>query len=132
MGNEGTSSSPGGAVTELLRTSVVRDSRFDSQRFVHLWLIALATYGVGDIVTTITLLWFTDRVNELNTVVLFAVETYGLPGFVALKLVAFGVALGVSLLGAATDDRFLYYLPPVVLSLVGGFVTAFNLRLFVG
>jgi hypothetical protein len=116
----------------IVRTRIVRDSRFDSQHFVHLWLVALATYGVGDIVTTVTLLWFTDKVNELNAVVLFAVDAYGLAGFIALKLVAFLTAIGVSLLGAHTNDRFLYYLPPVALSLVGGFVTTFNIRLFIG
>jgi hypothetical protein len=116
---------------ELLREpDVIEESSFSEREFRQLWLIPLATYGVGDIVTTVTLLWFTDEVNELNAVVLFAVDAFGLAGFVGLKLVAFGACLGISLLGAHWEDAVVYYLPPATLSVVGVFVTAINLQLF--
>lgn len=114
----------------LLDPGIVRESLFKERAFSRLWLIPLATYGVGDIITTITLLWFTDKVNEFNAVILFVVDAFGLPGFVALKLLAFGVGIGVSVLGAHWDDWVLYYFPPAVLSVIGTFVTAINLQLF--
>lgn len=30
----------------------VEDSSFDADTFVHVWLLALVAYGVGDVVTT--------------------------------------------------------------------------------
>ena len=117
--------------TELFSGSdAVDESRFDGEQFVHLWLVPLATYGVGDIVTTVTLLWFTDRVDELNVLILALVDAFGLAGFGALQLFVFGASIAISVLGARDDDPLLYYLPPVVLSVIGTFVTVVNLQLF--
>jgi hypothetical protein len=116
----------------MFSAAVVSQSKFDDRQFTQLWAITAATYGVGDIVTTVALIWFSESVTELNAAVLFAVDAFGLPGFVALKLVAFAVGIGVCLAGAATDDWVLYYLPPAALSVVGVFATTFNIRLLIG
>ncbi len=102
------------------------------EEFSRLWLVALATYGVGDVVTTITLLWFDGRVAEANGLLRAAVDAYGLAGLVGFKLVVFLVTIGVSLYGDRIDDSLLYYLPPAVLAVFGGFAAAFNLRLLLG
>lgn len=115
-----------------LSGELLAQSRFDEEGFTDLWTVALATYGVGDTVTTVALLWFSESVNEFNALVVLAVENFGLAGLVGLKLLAFGAALGVCLAGVRSDDPVLYYLPPAALSVVGGFVTAFNVRLFIG
>ena len=117
-------------ISRTLQQDVIDSSSYDERAFRWLWLIPLATYGVGDIVTTITLLRFTTAVNELNGLIILVVDAFGLPGFVALKLVVFLACLGISLLGARGEDPVLYYFPPIVLSLVGTFVTVMNLQLF--
>lgn len=118
------------STNRFIQQDVIRGSGYDEREFGWLWLIPLATYGVGDIVTTITLLRFTAAVNELNGLITVVVDTFGLSGFVALKLGVFLACLGISLLGATWDDPVLYYFPPIVLSVVGTFVTAMNLQLF--
>ncbi|MFB6251665.1 MAG: hypothetical protein ABEI27_08280 [Halobellus sp.] len=108
------------------------DTPFDATTFTWLWLLALATYGVGDVVTTIALIEYSPTVFEANLVIRASVDLFGTLGIVLLKYLAFGVAIGVSLLGAADADRFLYYLPPIALSLVGAFTTVYNVRLMLG
>jgi hypothetical protein len=117
-------------MSSQLDQPVVEGSRYDGEQFVHLWMVPLATYGVGDIVTTITILWFSEKAQEANVLILAAVDAFGLAGFVGLKLLAFGIGIAVSVVGARSDDPVVYYLPPVVLSVVGTFVTAVNLQLF--
>jgi len=107
-------------------------SRFDENEFTRLWTVALATYGVGDTVTTVALLWFVGSLEEANALVRFAVDSFGLPGLVALKIAAFLVAIAVSVVGVRADDRALYVFPPAALAVLGGFLTAFNLRLLLG
>jgi hypothetical protein len=116
-------------VSDALRLA---DTPFEDREFRRLWTVALATYGVGDVVTTVTLLYFTHQVEELNGVVLLVVDAYGQWGLVGLKIATFLVCIGVSVYGARTEDRLLFYLPPTVLAVVGAFATAYNLRLFVG
>lgn len=96
------------STNRLIPEDVSRGSSYDEQVFRWLWLIPLATYGVGDIVTTITPLRFTDAVNELNGLITVVVESFGLPGFVALKLFVFLACLGISLLGATWEPPVLY------------------------
>jgi hypothetical protein len=110
----------------------LEDTPFDSREFRRLWTVALSTYGVGDIVTTITLLYFSHRVDEMNLLVQLAVGAYGRWGFVGLKLVSFLLCIAISVYGARTEDRLLFYLPPLLLAVVGAFATAFNFRLLVG
>lgn len=105
-------------------------TEFQPREFSRLWFLAAATYGVGDIVTTVALIWFSATVREANPLVRAAAEAFGPGGLAALKLVTFLVCIGVSLQAANTDgDRLLYYGPPLTLTLLGAFVTVHNLRL---
>ena len=108
------------------------ETPFEEREFTQLWLVATATYGVGDIVTTIAIIQFSERVAEGNALLASVVDAYGHAGLVGLKLAAFLVCIGVSLLGADDDDRLLYYLPPVLLTFVGSFFTVYNIRLLLG
>ena len=120
-------------LTALSETYVsLDDTPFDARTFTRLWLFALATYGVGDVVTTIALIEYSPTVSEANALIRLSIDHLGLLGLVLLKYLAFGVAIGISLLGAADADRFLYYLPPIVLSLAGAFTTIYNARLMLG
>lgn len=105
---------------------------FDSTEFSRLWFLAALTYGVGDIVTTVALVGFSDSVNEGNALLRAAIEGFGLWGLIGLKLAAFLICLGISLYGARDADTALYYGPPAMLAVVGAFTTAYNLRLLIG
>jgi len=103
---------------------------FTEASFVRVWLVALATYGVGDVVTTIALVWFSPAHVEANPVVAAAIAAFGGGGFLALKLLVFYACVGISLWGGVLDgDRLLFYLPPAALALAGGAATAVNLGL---
>jgi len=104
----------------------------DDAEFVRLWLVALATYGVGDVLTTLVLLEGSSQVNELNALLQSVVGAYGAAGLVAVKVTAYVVAIAVSVYGDRVDDPVLYYLPPAFLAVVGAFAAAFNLRLLLG
>lgn len=104
-----------------------------TDEFYWLWILATATYGVGDVVSTVALLYFDDAVAEANALVRVAVESFGLAGFVGLKIAVFGVCLGVQVTAMAdTDDPVAVYAPPAVLAVFGAFTTAFNVRLLMG
>jgi hypothetical protein len=105
---------------------------YEEEEFTVLWTLALATYGVGDMVTTIALIEYVPRVTEGNPLVDGAVAAFGQSGLIGLKLAAFLFCLGVSLLAAQDDDRLLYYGPPAGLAVVGAFTTVYNLRLLLG
>ncbi|MFB6178344.1 MAG: hypothetical protein ABEI77_01310 [Halorientalis sp.] len=105
-------------------------TEFQPHEFSWLWLLAVATYGVGDTVTSVALIWFSRTVHEANPLIRAAAQTFGPSGLVGLKLATFFLCIGISLQAANTDgDRLLYYGPPVVLTLLGIFVTVHNLRL---
>ncbi|MFC7137319.1 hypothetical protein [Halobaculum litoreum] len=105
---------------------------FDDVEFSRLWFVATLTYGVGDVVTTLALIGYSDTVNEANALIAAAVGGFGEAGLIAVKLAVFGVCLAISLSSARAGDRVGYYLPPVALSFVGAFTTALNLRLLIG
>lgn len=116
-----------------LGTWLSLDETVVSEReFTQLWTIAAATYGVGDIVTTVALIQFSSTVSEANFVVRTVTEAFGQSGFVALKFGVFLVCILLSVDAANNGDRLLYYLPPVVLSFIGAFTTALNIRLMLG
>jgi hypothetical protein len=117
------------AIADALRLD---DTSFEAREFRWLWTVALATYGVGDIVTTVTLLYFSRRVDEMNAVIQLVVGAYGQWGLVGLKFATFLVCITVCVYGARTEDKLLFYLPPTALAVVGAFATAFNIRLFLG
>lgn len=105
-------------------------SPFDKASFSRIWLVALATYGVGDVVTTIALVYFSDLHTEANPVIRQAIMAFGGGGFLGLKLLVIYVAIGVSLwAGVGDDDRLMFYAPPLLLALVGAYTTAHNLNL---
>lgn len=110
----------------------LEETPFDPTEFSWLWLLSAATYGVGDIVTTIALVRYSAAVAEGNVLLRVAIEAFGLSGLVGLKLLAFLMCLAITFQGARDADSVLYYGPPVILAVVGAFTTAFNLRLLVG
>ncbi|SDM76390.1 hypothetical protein SAMN04487949_2530 [Halogranum gelatinilyticum] len=107
----------------------LRETPFDDEEFVTLWVLATTTYGVGDIVTTIALIYFSPTVTEGNVVVATAVGAFGQAGLVGLKLGAFLICLVVSVDAAHDGSRSWYYLPPVGLTLLGTTVTVYNIQL---
>jgi hypothetical protein len=103
---------------------------FREDRFTAAWLLALAAYGVGDVVTTIGLVWFSPLHVEANPVIAGAIGLFGGGGFLGLKLLVFYAALGVSLWGGLPDeDAVLFYGPPLVLMGFGLLTTAINVSL---
>lgn len=108
-------------------------SSFDPGSFSRLWLLAVGTYGVGDVVTTIAIVWFVPWYTEANPVVRLAIESFGGGGFLGLKLLVIYACIGISIWGGVLDDDpVLYYGPPAVLTLFGVVVTATNLGLLFG
>lgn len=103
---------------------------FSRETFTRVWLLALATYGVGDVVTTIALVWFSPLHAEANPVVGAAIDAFGGGGFLGLKLLVFYACIGIAVWGGVLDDDpLLFYLPPAVLTLVGAAATVLNLSL---
>jgi len=106
-------------------------SPFEEERFRNVWLLALATYGVGDIVTTITIAYFSRVHVEANPIVNLSIELFGGGGFLAMKLLVLYACLGISIwAGRLEDDRLLFYGPPILLAIVGTIITGINLGLF--
>lgn len=104
-----------------------------TDEFYWLWILATTTYGVGDVVTTLALLYFDSGVREANALVRLAVDSFGLAGLVGLKLAVFFLCLGVQVYAMGdTDDPVVVYAPPAVLAVFGAFTTAFNVRLLLG
>lgn len=100
------------------------------EEFYWLWILATTAYGVGDVVTTIALVYYDPRVAEANPLVAAAMGSFGLGGLVVLKWAVFGCSLALSVVALrAWRDRFLYYAPPLTLTAVGLLVTASNLWL---
>ncbi|WP_459191330.1 hypothetical protein [Halosimplex sp. J119] len=103
-------------------------SSFDKVSFSRVWLLALTTYGVGDVVTTIALVYFSPLHTEANPLIRQAIMAFGGGGFLGLKLLVFYGCIGVSLwAGVADDDGLMFYAPPLVLAAVGLYVTVHNL-----
>ncbi|RAW45880.1 hypothetical protein DQW50_06630 [Halorubrum sp. 48-1-W] len=99
------------------------------REFYTLWIAATSTYGVGDIVSTIAFLTYVPEIDEANPIVALALDSFGLAGLVALKIAVYLVMLWISVVGARDGDGLLYYFPPVLLTAVGLYLTASNVRL---
>jgi len=105
-------------------------SPFSRQSFSGVWAVALATYGVGDVVTTIAIVYFTSAFTEANPAIRWAIQSFGGGGFLGLKLLVIYCCLGVSIWGGVLDeDPLLFYGPPALLTVMGLGVTVFNLSL---
>ncbi|WP_277555489.1 hypothetical protein [Halobaculum limi] len=131
-GDAGSETEGGADVTGLTSWFSLSETPFGVVEFSRLWFVATLTYGVGDVVTTLALIGYSNTVNEANALIAAAVGGYGEAGLIAVKLAVFGVCLAISLSSARAGDRLGYYLPPVVLSFVGAFTTALNIRLLIG
>lgn len=103
---------------------------FEEVSFSRVWLLAAGTYGVGDIVTTIALVYFSPLHTEANPVIREAIMAFGGGGFLGLKLLVMYACIGISLwAGVGDEDRLMFYAPPALLTLVGLYTTAHNLSL---
>jgi len=116
-------------MTTRARSWLTLAEGYDEREFTLLWLVAAATYGVGDVVTTVAIAWFSRTVREGNPLVASAIGSFGQSGLVGLKLGAFLLCIAISIWAARARDDTLYYLPPAVLSIVGFTATAYNLVL---
>lgn len=100
------------------------------REFFGMWILATLAYGVGDIVSTIALITYDPFVKEGNIFVQFLYDQWGLAGFVGGKLAVFFVCLGISWYALkAWKDPVLYYFPPLVLFVIGGSITGYNIYL---
>jgi hypothetical protein len=104
----------------------------DSAVFYGLWFLAAATYGFGDIVSTLLAVVTAPGIVESNPIVAGVLANYGIPGFLAVKLAILVVLVWISVGGARDDDRFTYYWPPVVATVLGTGLTGWNLWLLYG
>lgn len=106
---------------------------FDVGWFWGAWILAILAYGVGDVMTTIALVWSTPAYVEANPIIAWAIGAFGGGGFLGVKLLSFYGALGLSIWGGAGDeDHLLFYGPPVALALFGFVTTVLNLNLLFG
>ncbi|MDX1745988.1 MAG: hypothetical protein R3324_08630 [Halobacteriales archaeon] len=99
----------------------------DEYRFRLAWLLAAATYGVGDIVTTVAVVFFDPSIQEANPLMQAAADAVGALGVVPLKLAVFLLFIGVSVYLARMGEEWLSYAPPAVLTVSGTLVTVHNL-----
>ncbi|TQR22209.1 hypothetical protein C9J85_07040 [Haloferax sp. wsp5] len=101
-----------------LRHLRLEDTPFEAREFSLLWLIALATYGVGDIVTTLTILYYERRFDEANAL-LVASRTFGGGGFLGLELLVIYLSRPGIWGGVLEEDRAALLGPPALLTVLG-------------
>jgi hypothetical protein len=104
----------------------------DADEFTALWTLPTLTYGVGDLLTTMTVAYAATAVAEANPVVAAALAYGGVTGFVALKLGVLFCAVALCVRAARANDRLSYYGLPALLAILGAFLTVYNLRLLIG
>jgi hypothetical protein len=102
------------------------------REFYGLWFLAAATYGIGDIVSTVLAVFADPGLVESNPVVSIVLAEYGVLGFLIVKFMILVTLLWISVDGARSSDRFTYYWPPVVATAVGIALTGWNLWLLYG
>jgi CheY-like chemotaxis protein len=102
------------------------------REFYGLWFLAAATYGIGDIVSTVLAVFADPGLVESNPVVSIVLAEYGVLGFLIVKFMIIVTLLWISVDGARSSDRFTYYWPPVVATAVGIALTGWNLWLLYG
>lgn len=99
------------------------------KEFYGLWFLAALTYGVGDIVSTVYAVFLVPGVDEANPVVDALLSNFGIGGFLLFKLLVFLALISIGVQGARTGDRFSYYWPPILATLLGTGLTLWNLSL---
>jgi hypothetical protein len=107
------------------------ERRLDAAELAVLWLVPTLTYGVGDLLTTMTLTYGVPWLREGNPVVVAVFDAGGTAGFAALKIAVLVLGLSVAVRAARDDDRLSYYATPAFLALLGAALTVHNLRLLV-
>lgn len=121
-----------GESLEVSRTDSTTEYRTGGFTFYALWAFAIATYGIGDLVSTLVALLFVPGLFEGNPIILAVLQRYGIPGFVGIKIVVFAGALWMGIRGARDGDWVEYYVPPVVVGIVGTALTVWNTLLITG
>jgi len=130
--NEPAASDDAGAADASRRATDPPIYRSRPVEFYGIWLLAALTYGAGDVLSTLYAVFGVRGIDEANPVVDALLVNFGVPGFLLLKLLVFLVLISVSVQGARTDDRFSYYWPPVLMTLLGLGLTLWNLSLIAG
>jgi Flp pilus assembly protein TadB len=120
------------ATDRLSAAPTLSETPFDDGGFVAVWAVAATTYGAGDTLTTLAVVWYSAVVTEANPVVAAVTSTAGVPGLVALKLAAFLCCLALALDAARRADRLGFYLPPATLAVLGALATTLNVLLLSG
>ncbi len=92
-----------------------------------LWAIAIATYGIGDSLSTIIAVYFVDGLGEGNPLVAVLLAQFGIRGLFGLKILVFLIAVGINLRSKTRGDWLGYYGPPGFVALLGAVLTASNL-----
>jgi len=92
-----------------------------------LWAIAVATYGIGDSLSTIIAVYFVDGLGEGNPLVAVLLAEFGIRGLFGLKILVFLIAVGINLQSRNRGDWLGYYGPPGFVALLGAVLTASNL-----
>lgn len=96
-----------------------------------MWIFAVTTYGVGDMVTTITILEFDVGVNEANLLLQQVFDSPGEAGLIGLKLAVFFLRLTETMVVVKyRDDWPMYYVPPLIRIGLVSTVTVNNMYLF--
>lgn len=116
----------------LVGGSVKKDStpiyKSSPLKFYGLWFLATLSYGVGDIFSTVYVIEFTG-IQEANPVIETLLTNFGMGGFYLFKLLVFFVLVSISVQGARTKDRFSYYWPPLLATILGIGLTVWNVSL---
>ncbi|MFO7925505.1 MAG: HalX domain-containing protein [Halobacteriota archaeon] len=99
--------------------------------FYGLWLFAALTYGVGDLLSTVHPVFVVPGIEEANPVIETLLANFGIGGFLLFKLLVFLVLISISVRGGRTVDRFSYYWPPLLATVLGTGLTVWNLWLIV-
>lgn len=98
--------------------------------FYGLWLVAALAYGLGDLLTTVTILTSATHVAETNLLITVVFDALGNAGLLALKLTVLLCGLWVSVTAITHwEAHHLSYGPPVILATLGTLVTAHNVHL---
>lgn len=120
-----------GAPSQVAKERIASESPYRVGSFGSyiLWIVAGITYGIGDLVTTLYALLFVPGLGEGNLLVLSVLQSFGIPGFVGLKIIAFILAIRISMRGAGSNDRVAFYAPPIAVAAAGAVLTGWNLLL---
>jgi len=114
-------------------TDAAEETADDTRPMTHrlglwvLWAIAVATYGVGDSVSTIIAVFLVDGLGEGNPLVAVLLAEFGIRGLFGLKILVFLIAITTNLYGRKREDWLGYYGPPAFVALLGAVLTVSNL-----